>query len=141
MKVIGRTVGRRIAEQRRLAGFSQARLAERLNLSPETISRLETASAMPSIGRLASIADALEIELEQLFRTRKTGDPRDRAIERLVWLMSRRTAEDVEMLIDIAARIFEHTRSVPRPRPVSEGAKASGLFTRQRGVSETPSKT
>jgi transcriptional regulator with XRE-family HTH domain len=108
MKVSRKTVGRRIAEQRRLAGFSQARLAERLNVSTETISRLETASAMPSIERLASIADALDVELAQLFRQRKADDPRDRAIDRLIWQMSRRTVGDVELVIDLAARIFGH---------------------------------
>jgi transcriptional regulator with XRE-family HTH domain len=99
-------IGFRIAQQRRLAGLSQARLAEMLEVEPETLSRLETGKSMPSLTTLEAIAEALEIELRELFRLRSTATLEDAAIERLVWLVSRRHVTEIELLIDLASRIF-----------------------------------
>ncbi len=103
-------VGRRIADQRRLAGLSQAELAEELGVATETVSRLETGAAMPSFDRIVSVAAALEVELHDLFRLRPRDSPEDRAMERLIWLMSRRTATDIDLVTGIAANIFDHIR-------------------------------
>jgi transcriptional regulator with XRE-family HTH domain len=99
-------VGFRIAQQRRLAGLSQARLAEMLEVEPETLSRLETGKSMPSLTTLEAIAEALEIELRELFRLRSTDTLEDAAIERLVWLVSPRPVTEIELVIDLASRIF-----------------------------------
>ena len=108
MTPVERKLGRRIAAQRSLTGLSQARLAEKVGVAVETISRLETGAAIPSIGRLVSIADALKIELHELVRSRPRDSPEDRAIERLVWLMSRRPAREIDFVTSIAASIFDH---------------------------------
>src|SRR5215467_7370674 len=108
MSALNRKVGQRIAEQRRLAGLSQAQLAERVGFATETISRMETGAAMPSLARIDSIARALDVDLAELFRFRSRTAPEDVAIERLVWLMSRRTASEIGLVIDVAARIVEH---------------------------------
>jgi transcriptional regulator with XRE-family HTH domain len=107
-----RKVGRRIADQRRLTGLSQARLAEKVGVAVETISRLETGAAVPSISRLASIADALKLELHELVRLRPRDRPEDRAMERLVWLMSRRTAREIDLMTSLAAAILDHMKIV-----------------------------
>jgi transcriptional regulator with XRE-family HTH domain len=108
MSTIDRKIGRRIAEQRRLAGLSQARLADKMSIAIETLSRLETGKAMPSLVRLAAIANALGVELHELFRMRAGDDARSRALEKLEWMMSRRTAGDIELVVGIAASVFEH---------------------------------
>jgi transcriptional regulator with XRE-family HTH domain len=108
MKNIDKTIGRRIAELRRLAGLSQARLADSIGTATETISRLETGAAMPSLARLAAIARVLGVELHQLVRVRPGGDPQHAALERLVLLMSRRTAGEIELVVDVAASVLDH---------------------------------
>src|SRR2546421_8909433 len=105
MTLVERKLGRRIAVERQLAGLSQADLAERLGLEPETLSRLETGNAMPSLARIETIAETLGIEVRELFRFRSTDRPMDEAIDRLVWMVSRRSVEEIKLVTDIAARI------------------------------------
>jgi transcriptional regulator with XRE-family HTH domain len=110
MESIEKRLGHRIAGQRRLAGLSQARLAEKIGVSPETISRLETGAAAPSIARLASIARALEVELQELFRLRPGDDPRELALRNLLWVVSRRTVQEIELVTNLAATVFDFHR-------------------------------
>src|SRR5438874_2227586 len=110
MARIQHRIGQRIANQRKLIGVTQARLAEQIGVEPETISRLETGASMPSLARIAATAAALEIELRELFRLRTTDGPVEAAIDRLVWLVSRRTVQEIELVIDLAARVFAHKR-------------------------------
>ena len=54
-------IGRFIAERRKSVNLTQAQLAERLDLSPKTISKWETAKGLPDISLLGAIASALDI--------------------------------------------------------------------------------
>jgi transcriptional regulator with XRE-family HTH domain len=110
MAHIEKKVGQRIAEHRKLAGLTQARLAEQIGVEPETISRLETGSTMPSLAKIAAAAGALGIDLWELFRFRASDSPADAAIDRLVWLVSRRTVEEIDLVTDLATRVFAHNR-------------------------------
>lgn len=106
-----RMVGRRIAQLRRALRLTQARLAERVGLQPETISRLETGAAMPSIERLAAVAAALDVDLHDLFRTRE-GTPKGRAVERLHEFGMRLTVQEIELVIDVGAVALKHARAL-----------------------------
>ncbi|HTR56140.1 MAG TPA: helix-turn-helix transcriptional regulator [Kofleriaceae bacterium] len=110
MNSVEELVGRRIREKRKLAGFTQAQLAERVRVCNETVCRLETGKCLPSLYTIERIARALQIELRDLFRTPKTTSPEDLAIDRLVFTMRRRSVDEIECVIDVATRIFEHTR-------------------------------
>lgn len=62
-----RDVGRRIAELRAEAGLTQEALAERLGLTPRYVQMLEAGDANPPIRSLAELAQALGVELRELF--------------------------------------------------------------------------
>jgi transcriptional regulator with XRE-family HTH domain len=115
MDHIAKRIGGRIGAQRRLAGLSQARLAERVGVAPETISRLETGAAVPSVESLVSVAAELHIELHDLFRLRSEEGPKERAIEKLLWVVSRRAAADVELVTTLAAAVFGHMGKARSP--------------------------
>lgn len=66
-------MGRAIAVRRQQKQFTQAELAEKIEVEQETISRFERGATLPSLGRLADIADALSCPLEDLLRS---GSPR-----------------------------------------------------------------
>ncbi len=110
MKSADKRIGRRIAELRKLSGLSQARLADLVGTAVETISRLETGAAMPSLARLAAIGQALGVELHELLRIRPGAEPEHAALERLVLMMSRRPAGEIELVIDVAASVLDHIR-------------------------------
>lgn len=60
-------LGKQIANLRSKKGFTQEKLAELVNYSPNHISKLESARTNPSFELLVNIAKALDIELKELF--------------------------------------------------------------------------
>ncbi len=59
-------VGDKIREARLAAGMTQEVLAERADLHPVFVSRLEGGRANPSLGTLTSVADALDTSVSEL---------------------------------------------------------------------------
>lgn len=110
MKTIEERLGQRIARQRKAAGLTQAELAEKVNVQPETISRVETGIRTASLGLLGHLAEALELELHELFRLNDGDDPKNRAIERLLWFASRLSPSEIELVMDVGAAVIGHTR-------------------------------
>ena len=60
--------GNRLRSLRQALGLSQEQLAERIDVSPETISNLERGVHSPNFGRLENIARGLEVDIPELFR-------------------------------------------------------------------------
>ncbi len=60
-------LGKRIAYLRNKRGFTQEKLAEMVDYSTNHISKLELARTNPSFDLLVNIANALNIELKELF--------------------------------------------------------------------------
>ena len=60
-------LGKRIADLRAKKGFTQEQLAEKLEYSPNHISKLESARTNPSFELLVSISKVLDIEIKELF--------------------------------------------------------------------------
>ncbi len=60
--------GKRLAEVRKNRGITQEALAEKLDISAVSITYLETGRRWPRILTLHRIADALDVEFEELFK-------------------------------------------------------------------------
>jgi len=60
-------MGTRIKELRKRAGFTQAELAEKLNVDYKYLSRLETGYSTPSFNLLEKLSNALKTELSEFF--------------------------------------------------------------------------
>lgn len=103
-------LGRRVADLRQAAGMTQADLAERVSVATETISRLERGAVVPSLARLEQIAGALGVEFAELFRFQARATKKDVLVERLLAAVRRRSAEDVEVVLDVTLRILERLR-------------------------------
>jgi transcriptional regulator with XRE-family HTH domain len=63
---IGMALGPRIAERRKSLGMTQNDLAAKLNVEVETISRFERGFVLPSLKRLAFLAEILQTGLPDL---------------------------------------------------------------------------
>jgi len=59
-------VGRAIRESREGRGWTQEQLAERLDVQPATVSRMETAKHVVSLSMLFKLGEILEIPVAQL---------------------------------------------------------------------------
>lgn len=110
MKTLEERIGQRIGQQRRAYGLTQAQLAELVEVLPETISRVETGHRTASIALLVRVADAIEVELHELFRLRSSDSPKDVAMDKLLWFASRLSAHEIDHLLEIGAAVFGSTR-------------------------------
>lgn len=110
MNTIAQQLGHRIARQRRAAGLTQAELAERVGVQPESISRLETGKRTVSLGTMALLSESLGLELHELFRLRPSDSPKDKAMGKLLWFGSRLSVAEIELILDVGAAVLMHTR-------------------------------
>lgn len=110
MKTIEERLGRKIARQRRAVGLTQSQLAEEVHVQPMTISRIETGRRSASLELLAHIAEALDLEMHELFRLSDEDKPKVRAIERLLWFASRLSTAEIELVLDVGSKVLGHAR-------------------------------
>lgn len=75
---LARQVGARLAARRKALRLTQDQLAERLGIEKESVSRLETGFVSPSLGRLSTLAEALDVSLLDLLRD-VSDRPQDQA--------------------------------------------------------------
>lgn len=62
------TLGERISARRAALGWSQADLAERLDVSRQSVSKWETDASVPDLDKLVKLCDAFGVTLDQLVR-------------------------------------------------------------------------
>src|ERR1700758_1069604 len=93
---IERVVRTRLRSLRNTLGLSLDELATRTNLSPSTISRVETGKRTISLDILLPLARALQVNLDELLDVRTDEDVVIRPTptrhgERTTWMLSRST--------------------------------------------------
>jgi transcriptional regulator with XRE-family HTH domain len=67
MTTIKKKFGVRLFQLRNAAGMTQARLAEKTNLSVDSISRIERGDRAPSLESIEKISNALKVRSSELF--------------------------------------------------------------------------
>ncbi len=117
MADLERKLGRRIRELRRARGLTQAALAERLDISENYLGSLERGDRSPSLQLVETIADAFGVPVLDLFRfpeeifqpPSEKRRPRkyEEATYKLEAIIRERSAEEVELIVDLAKRIFQ----------------------------------
>lgn len=67
MKYLLKKLGARIKEERKVRGLTQEQLAEKIEITPKYLSRLEGGQQSPSIETLIKLTEIFDIELLELF--------------------------------------------------------------------------
>lgn len=67
MRDLHKRLGGRIRQVRKARGVTQEALAERIDMSPQYLSRIEGGHQSPSVDTLAKLAESLEVEVWELF--------------------------------------------------------------------------
>lgn len=62
------SLGEKIKEQRKNAGISQEKLAEKLNVSRQAITKWETDKGIPDVANLIAISDEFGLSLDELIK-------------------------------------------------------------------------
>lgn len=112
MSEIGKRLGRRIRDLRtqRAEKWTQEDLAERAQISVSFLSMIERGERMPHVETLASIAQALDVTLSELFAGADREVEGDGELLRPLseFARARRlTARDVEKLLGVARAMFQ----------------------------------
>ncbi len=108
MGALERSIGRSVAAYRRRVEMTQAQLAERVGVTRETIGRLETGAAIPSLARLDDIARAVGVEMHLLLRGDAGNVHRDAALDRLLHTVASRSPAEIDLVTAIAGDLLDH---------------------------------
>ena len=99
---VEKALGRRAAQFRKKAGLTQERLAERVKVTHETISRFERGVTIPSIATVVRVAKALGVELHVLFDLRGRASRKDAALDALVQEVRGSSLKEIELVRKLA---------------------------------------
>lgn len=102
--------GARLRQLREAQGLSQAALAERVEVSPEYVSRIERGRGGPSLRMVGRLADGLGVAPSELFLGPHQA-PEDMEGDRLAWLVHRSDREERALLLRLAETVLARPRS------------------------------
>lgn len=103
MKALQAYLGSQVKAFRGVQGLSQIELAERINVSKETISKVERGAVAPSFRTIDKICRELAISPRSLFPAEEyiRHQPASTAMEKLVTTASKLTDAEVNWIIDL----------------------------------------
>lgn len=90
--------------------LTQAQLAEKAGLSENFLGSIERGTRTPSIRVLENISNALKVKMKDLFEFPDEGiypSPYEETVTKLYGFIRERSAEDVELIWDVAKRILK----------------------------------
>jgi len=122
MKNVYQRIGSRVREFRKRLSLTQEQLAEKLEITPVHINRIERASQAPSIKMLCRIADTLGVDVGYFFIPRiekEAFDIRSLPLKELIKLLRDRPRGDIKLVLDMAKRVCEEFDA----RQVKKGRK------------------
>ncbi|WP_270827491.1 helix-turn-helix domain-containing protein [Aeromonas sp. Y318-1] len=108
---LAKNVGKAIGRQRNQAGFTQEQVAEYLNIGMEAISRMERGIVVPTVVRLAELAQLFGCELADFLRE-TSNRPTEQGIV-LSQQLARLDDADRALLLETVERLVER---LARPR-------------------------
>lgn len=94
-------IGRFIAERRKLAGFTQVQLAEKLNITDRAVSKWETGRSMPDSALMPELCELLHITINDLFNGEVIvmEDYKSKTEELLIEMARQKEEADKKMLM------------------------------------------
>jgi len=112
-------LARRIREFRTAAGLTQERLAEKVDISPQYLSRLETGRRVPSLDVVAELAEALNTTPSALVAEPQEDTHAELTI-RMAAIFRALDREDAAFLESQLASWISHLKSLRREKPVTK---------------------
>ena len=102
---LAKAVGRAIARQRQKSGFTQERVAEHLSIGLEAVSRMERGLVVPTIVRLAELAQLFDCDIAELLRE-SSNRPTDQGVV-LAQHLARLNTADRSMLLELIEKLSD----------------------------------
>ena len=115
MKIDYAAIGKRIREIRKSRQWSQAALVERSGVEPSNISHIERAATKLSLPTLVSIANALEVSLDEIaFGSLKKN--RHIYAQQINALLADCTAEEIDAITELLCCAKRALRAVQKKK-------------------------
>jgi transcriptional regulator with XRE-family HTH domain len=100
-----RLIGVRIKELRKHKELSQEKLADRMNISPKYLSNIERGKENPTLDTFMKIADALHIELSEIFNYSPEASSRELK-QMITDLIKNSDKKQLKLFAEIVKAIF-----------------------------------
>jgi transcriptional regulator with XRE-family HTH domain len=100
-----KSIGKAISLKRTASGLSQENVAEALGISREAVSRMETGVAVPTVVRLAELAEIFNCGIEELL-TEASNRQLDQA-RQITDLLDGLTEQNRAMLLNVIKQIID----------------------------------
>ena len=110
--MIGKDVCKRIRELRKSLKLTQSEFAELVDLSEDSIGKIERGITTPTIDTLYKIASGLKMPIGDLISIPKerSSEKLSKPIADLVAYLKTRTPEDVKFIHELAVKILERKK-------------------------------
>jgi transcriptional regulator with XRE-family HTH domain len=110
--MIGKDICKRIQEIRKSLKLTQSQFAELVNLSEDSVGKIERGVTIPTIDTLYKIATGLKMPIEELITPSKAKHPQEvsKAIADFINYLKTCSPEDVRFIHEIAIRILERKK-------------------------------
>ena len=105
---LAKILGNSIVERRKILGMTQIELANRLDMAPDALSRIENGYVAPRFNRIEEMAPVLECSVAELFRE-KNDSLRARA-DSIADIISPLPAEKQEEVISLVSHFVRRNR-------------------------------
>ena len=105
-----KSIGRALAKKRESCNLTQEQVSEALQIGTEAVSRMERGITMPTVQRLAELAEIYGCGIDELLiaSSNRTSDQAERISQILQTLPEADRAMIVEVVQKIAVRLTEH---------------------------------
>ena len=103
-KYLAKRIGNSIGKRRIRAGLTQDQVAEKLGVGYEAVSRMERGISIPTVLRLAELAEVFGCGIEELL-VESSSRPEDQA-EQIKNMLVKLNQEDREIVLDTVERLY-----------------------------------
>lgn len=104
------SIGNRVQKLRRSQGMTQEVLAEKINVTPTHVSRIETGTSSPSLQTLVDICNVLGITIDELMQDSIAARPGvDRRLEAV---LSDCSGAELDFLANVIPALLRELRNI-----------------------------
>lgn len=103
-KYLAEQIGQCIAKRRLAAGLTQGQVAEKLEIGYEAISRIERGVTIPTVIRLADLAEVFGCGIQELL-IESSARPDDQA-EQIKNMLEKLNGEDRSMILETIQKLY-----------------------------------
>ena len=103
-KYLAEQIGQCIAKRRLAAGLTQNQVSEELGIGYEAISRMERGVTIPTVIRLADLAEVFGCGIQELLI--ESSDRPDEQAEQIKNMLAKLSSEDRNMILETIQKLY-----------------------------------